>query len=62
MPYWKSGLQLECGPLSALSGNQGLDNGNRVKAPATLAAKLMTGALVNAGDQGHGRAGHRQGA
>ena len=49
VPYWKSGLQLECGPLSALSGNQGLDNGNRVKAPATWAAELMTGALVDAG-------------
>ena len=43
---WKDGLQLECGPLSALSGNQGLDNGNRVSAPATYAAKLMTKALA----------------
>jgi D-alanyl-D-alanine carboxypeptidase/D-alanyl-D-alanine-endopeptidase (penicillin-binding protein 4) len=48
-PTWKDGLQLECGPLSALSGNQGLDNGNRVNAPATWAAKLMTEACRNAG-------------
>ena len=62
VPYWKDGLQLECGPLSALSGNQGLENGNRVSAPATFAAKLMTTALVNAGDQGQGQAGHGTGA
>ena len=49
VPSWKDGLQLECGPLSALSGNQGLENGNRVSAPATYAAKLMTKALVAAG-------------
>jgi serine-type D-Ala-D-Ala carboxypeptidase/endopeptidase (penicillin-binding protein 4) len=49
VPYWKSGLQLECGPLSALSGDQGLDDGNRVKAPATWAAGLMTTALKRAG-------------
>jgi len=46
---WKPGLQLECGPLSALSGNQGLDDGNRVKAPATWAAKLLTTSLRSAG-------------
>ena len=57
VPYWKSGLQLECGPLSALSGNQGLDNGNRVKAPATWAAKLLTGALVGAGVKVKGKPG-----
>ena len=57
VPYWKSGLQLECGPLSALSGNQGLDNGNRVKAPATWAAKLMTRALADAGVKVKGKAG-----
>jgi D-alanyl-D-alanine carboxypeptidase len=49
VPSWKDGLQLECGPLSALSGNQGLRNGNRVSAPATYAAQLMKQALVNAG-------------
>jgi D-alanyl-D-alanine carboxypeptidase/D-alanyl-D-alanine-endopeptidase (penicillin-binding protein 4) len=42
VPQWKSGLAAECGPLSALSGNQGLDNGNRVSMPATWAATLMT--------------------
>ena len=49
VPTWKDGLQLECGPLSALSGNQGLRDGNRVSAPATYAAKLMKQALANAG-------------
>jgi D-alanyl-D-alanine carboxypeptidase/D-alanyl-D-alanine-endopeptidase (penicillin-binding protein 4) len=44
-PSWKPGLQLESGPLSALSGNEGLDNGNRVKDPATYAAQLLTEAL-----------------
>jgi D-alanyl-D-alanine carboxypeptidase len=49
VPSWKDGLQLECGPLSALSGNQGLENGNRVDAPASYAARLMTEALSKAG-------------
>ncbi len=49
VPSWKDGLQLECGPLSALSGDQGLRDGNRVRAPATFAAGLMRQALVNAG-------------
>ncbi len=57
VPYWKDGLQLECGPLSGLSGNQGLDNGNRVSAPATWAAKLMKTALVNAGVKVKGKPG-----
>ena len=57
VPYWKDGLQLESGPLSALSGNQGLENGNRVPAPATFAAKLMTTALVNAGIKVKGKPG-----
>jgi serine-type D-Ala-D-Ala carboxypeptidase/endopeptidase (penicillin-binding protein 4) len=57
VPSWKDGLQLECGPLSALSGNQGLDDGNRVKAPASWAAKLMTKALVNAGIKVKGKPG-----
>ncbi len=57
VPYWKDGLQLECGPLSALSGDQGLDNGNRVSAPATWAAKLMTKALANAGVKVKGKPG-----
>ena len=33
VPYWKDGLQLECGPLSALSGNQGLDERQPRRAP-----------------------------
>jgi serine-type D-Ala-D-Ala carboxypeptidase/endopeptidase (penicillin-binding protein 4) len=57
VPQWKSGLALECGPLSALSGNQGLDNGNRVAAPATWAAKLMTQACVAAGIKVKGKPG-----
>jgi D-alanyl-D-alanine carboxypeptidase/D-alanyl-D-alanine-endopeptidase (penicillin-binding protein 4) len=57
VPSWKDGLQLECGPLSALSGNQGLDNGNRVSAPATYAAKLMKQALANAGVKVKGKPG-----
>jgi serine-type D-Ala-D-Ala carboxypeptidase/endopeptidase (penicillin-binding protein 4) len=57
VPQWKSGLALECGPLSALSGNQGLDNGNRVAAPATWAAKLMTRACRSAGIKVKGRPG-----
>jgi serine-type D-Ala-D-Ala carboxypeptidase/endopeptidase (penicillin-binding protein 4) len=57
VPYWKSGLAVECGPLSALSGNQGLDNGNRVSAPATWAAELMTQACKAAGIQVKGAPG-----
>ncbi len=57
VPTWKDGLQLECGPLSALSGDQGLDNGNRVSAPATWAAKLMTEACRNAGVKVKGKPG-----
>lgn len=57
---WKPGLHLECGPLSALSGNQGLENGNRVREPATWAATLCTASLRAAGikvtgDPGSGR-------
>jgi D-alanyl-D-alanine carboxypeptidase/D-alanyl-D-alanine-endopeptidase (penicillin-binding protein 4) len=54
---WKDGLQLECGPLSALSGDQGLENGNRVAAPATFAARLMTQALRKAGVKVKGKPG-----
>jgi D-alanyl-D-alanine carboxypeptidase/D-alanyl-D-alanine-endopeptidase (penicillin-binding protein 4) len=57
VPSWKDGLQLECGPLSALSGNQGLENGNRVAAPATHAARLMTEALRKAGIKVKGKPG-----
>ncbi len=54
---WKNGLHLECGPLSALSGDQGLENGNRVAAPATFAARLMTKALRKAGVKVKGKPG-----
>ena len=57
VPTWKDGLQLECGPLSALSGDQGLDNGNRVSAPATWAARLMTEACRTAGIKVKGKPG-----
>ena len=56
-PSWKPGLQLECGPLSALSGNEGLDDGNRVKDPATYAAKLLTEALRAKGVKVTGKPG-----
>ena len=46
---WKPGLQLDCGPLSALSANEGLRNGVRVKSPALYAAQLLTQTLRAAG-------------
>ncbi len=46
---WKPGLQLECGPLSALSADEGLRNGVRVRSPALYAAQLLTRALRGAG-------------
>ncbi len=59
VPYWKDGMQLECGPLSALSANQGLDDGTNVKKPATWAAKQLRKALVGAGIRVTGRPGTR---
>jgi D-alanyl-D-alanine carboxypeptidase/D-alanyl-D-alanine-endopeptidase (penicillin-binding protein 4) len=56
-PSWKSSLRLECGPLSALTGNQSLDNGNRVKDPATYAAGLLTQALRAKGIKVTGKPG-----
>jgi D-alanyl-D-alanine carboxypeptidase/D-alanyl-D-alanine-endopeptidase (penicillin-binding protein 4) len=56
-PSWTSSLKLECGPLSALSGNEGLDDGNRVKDPATHAAKLLTEALRAKGIKVTGKPG-----
>ena len=46
---WQSSLFSEAGKLSALTGNESLDNGNRVKDPATYAAKLLTEALEQQG-------------
>ena len=57
IPSWKPGLQLECGLLSALSGNESLRNGNRVKDPATYAARLLTEALRAKGVKVTGKPG-----
>jgi D-alanyl-D-alanine carboxypeptidase/D-alanyl-D-alanine-endopeptidase (penicillin-binding protein 4) len=46
---WKPGLEVWCGPLSALSGNEGLHDGDPVDDPATYSAKLLTKALRKAG-------------
>ncbi|MCX6371953.1 MAG: D-alanyl-D-alanine carboxypeptidase/D-alanyl-D-alanine-endopeptidase [Actinobacteria bacterium] len=54
---WKSSLQLESGRLSALSGNESLDDGNRVKDPATYAARLLTEALRAKGIKVTGKPG-----
>ena len=56
-PDWKPGIQVECGPLSALAGNEGLDNGNRVSDPAKWSAKLMIRALRAGGIKVTGKAG-----
>jgi len=44
-PTWTPNLQLESGTLSALTGNESVDDGRRVKEPALYAALLMTRAL-----------------
>jgi len=54
---WTPGLQLECGLLSALSGNESLASGNRVKDPATYAAQLLTEALGAKGIKVTGKPG-----
>jgi D-alanyl-D-alanine carboxypeptidase/D-alanyl-D-alanine-endopeptidase (penicillin-binding protein 4) len=54
---WTPGLQLECGRLSALTGNESLDNGNRVNDPATYAAQLLTEALRAKGIKVTGKPG-----
>jgi D-alanyl-D-alanine carboxypeptidase/D-alanyl-D-alanine-endopeptidase (penicillin-binding protein 4) len=56
-PDWKPGIQVECGPLSALSGNEGLDDGKRVSHPAKWSAKLLIKALRKAGIAVTGKAG-----
>ncbi len=48
-PAWKPGLEEECGPISALSGNEGLRRGTPVRSPARWAAALLTRALRAAG-------------
>lgn len=44
-PTWTPNLQLESGTLSALSGNESVEDGRRVRDPALYAARLMTQAL-----------------
>lgn len=56
-PSWKPGLQLECGPLSALTGNESLDDGKRVKDPAAYAARLLTQVLRAKGVKVTGKPG-----
>lgn len=54
---WGSGLVAACGPLSALSGNGGLLDDERVDAPATYAARLLTTALRKSGIAVEGKPG-----
>ena len=46
---WKPGIDAWCGPLSALSANQGRHGKKRVAEPASYAAALLTTALRKAG-------------
>lgn len=46
---WTPGVEAFCGPLSALTANEGLVNDERVDEPALYAAKLLTKALREAG-------------
>lgn len=46
---WKPGLETQCGPISALSGNGGVHDDERVDSPATYSAQLLTTALRKAG-------------
>jgi D-alanyl-D-alanine carboxypeptidase len=46
---WKPGLKDDCGPLSALSVNEGLRNGERVDNPARYAARRLLEALEAGG-------------
>lgn len=54
---WKPGFEEWCGPLSALSGNEGLHDGVPVDAPATYSARLLTTALRKAGIKIKGKPG-----
>jgi D-alanyl-D-alanine carboxypeptidase len=56
---WKPGLKDDCGPLSALSVNEGLRNGERVDNPPRYAARRLLEALEDAGIEvaGGARAG-----
>jgi len=57
VPVWKPGFEAYCGPLSALSGNEGLHDGDPVDAPAAYSAKLLTVALRKAGIKVMGKPG-----
>lgn len=54
---WKPGLETQCGPISALSGNGGVHNDERVDSPATYSAQLLTTALRKAGITIEGKPG-----
>ncbi|MFA4965992.1 MAG: D-alanyl-D-alanine carboxypeptidase/D-alanyl-D-alanine-endopeptidase [Thermoleophilia bacterium] len=54
---WKPGLEDECGRLSALTGNESLQEDKRVAAPATHAARLLGRALKAVGIKVSGRPG-----
>jgi D-alanyl-D-alanine carboxypeptidase/D-alanyl-D-alanine-endopeptidase (penicillin-binding protein 4) len=57
---WKPGLEEWCGPLSALSGNEGMAGGAPVDEPATYSARLLTKALRKAGITVKGKPGSGQ--
>ncbi len=46
---WRPGIEIECGPLSALTVNRGLVAGKRVSDPPAHAAAMLTKALRKAG-------------
>ena len=46
---WNPGIEEDCGPLGALSVNEGLRDGERVKNPPRYAARRLTEALEDAG-------------
>jgi serine-type D-Ala-D-Ala carboxypeptidase/endopeptidase (penicillin-binding protein 4) len=56
-PTWTPNLRLESGTLSALSGNESVQNGRRVKDPAVYAAKLLAQALRSKGIKVTGKPG-----
>jgi serine-type D-Ala-D-Ala carboxypeptidase/endopeptidase (penicillin-binding protein 4) len=56
-PTWTPNLQLESGTLSALTGNESVENGRRVAEPAVYAAELLTQALRAKGIKVTGKPG-----
>ena len=55
---WKPGLQAYCGPLSALSVDEGLRKGERVVDPPRYAARRLTDMLETAGIEVRGTPRH----